>query len=249
MNDQQLIERITLNPQILDAQPVIRGVQVLVEQILGMLATGKTFQSIMEQHPGLEQEDIQACLVYARQLVQREQAKRWQPRSLDDLQSAIPQILEQAPYIKLLVLFGSRARGDHNEKSDWDFAFLCDEELRKHYEKGGWDAYRTWRILQDAYHLGDDQIDVVDLKGCSDILAHSIARDGKVLYEQATGEFNRFRQNSLMSKKRLKIFEQKQRDQNTRSPQGSEIVKEFSPASIGNKLARMAIRVQPILFG
>jgi uncharacterized protein (DUF433 family)/predicted nucleotidyltransferase len=212
MSEQEILERITLNPEILNGQPVIRGVQVLVEQILGMLATGKTFQSVMEQHPGLEQEDIQACLVYARQLVQRERVTQWQPRSLEDLQSALPQVLEQAPYIKLLLLFGSRARGDHNEKSDWDFAFLCDEELRKQHEKGGWDAYRMWGILQDVYHLGDDQIDVVDLKKCSDILAHSIARDGKVLYEQAAGEFNRFRQNSLMSKEQLKVFEQKQSD-------------------------------------
>lgn len=212
MNEQKLLERITLYPQALEGQPVIRGVQVLVEQILGMLATGETFQSIMEQYPGLEQEDIQACLVYARQLVQRERVTQWQPRSLEDLQSALPQILEQAPYIKLLVLFGSRARGDHSEKSDWDFAFLCDEKLRQQYEKGGWDAYRIWGILQDAYHLNDDQIDVVDLKGCSDSLAHSIARDGKVLYEQATGEFDQFRQNSLMSKEQLRVFEQKQRD-------------------------------------
>ncbi|PSB67456.1 hypothetical protein C7B61_06060, partial [filamentous cyanobacterium CCP1] len=111
MNEYSLVERITLNPEILNGQPVIRGVQVLVEQILGMLAAGETFQSIMEKHPGLVQEDIQACLVYARQLVQRERVARWQPRSLEDLQSALPQILEQAPYIKLLVLFGSRARG------------------------------------------------------------------------------------------------------------------------------------------
>jgi predicted nucleotidyltransferase len=34
------------------------------------------------------------------------------PQTIDDLQAAIPKILEQVPYLKLLVLFGSRARGD-----------------------------------------------------------------------------------------------------------------------------------------
>jgi predicted nucleotidyltransferase len=52
---------------------------------------------------------------------------------LADLIAKIPQILEQIPYLKLLVLFGSRARGDHDPKSDWDFAFLCDEELHKQH--------------------------------------------------------------------------------------------------------------------
>jgi uncharacterized protein (DUF433 family)/predicted nucleotidyltransferase len=212
MNEPKLLERVTLNPQILNGQPVIRGVQVPVEEILGMLATGETFQSIMEKHPGLEPEDIQACLVYARQLVQRERAARWQPRSLEDLKSALPKILEQAPYITLLVLFGSRARGDHSEKSDWDFAFLCDEELRQHYEKGGWDAYRMWGILQDAYHLGDAQIDVVEMKGCSEVLAHHIARDGQVIYEQKAGEFAQFQQRALMSEEQLKALRQKQRE-------------------------------------
>jgi hypothetical protein len=86
----------------------------LVEQILEMLTMGETFPTIMEKYPELKREDIQACLVYARQLVQRERATRWQPRSLEDLQSALPGILEQVPYLKLLVLVGSRARGYYN---------------------------------------------------------------------------------------------------------------------------------------
>ncbi|MCY7393637.1 MAG: nucleotidyltransferase domain-containing protein, partial [Leptolyngbyaceae cyanobacterium CAN_BIN12] len=58
------------------------------------------------------------------------------PQAIADLQSAIPQILEQVPYLRLLVLFGSRARGDHFPSSDWDFALLFDEELRQQYEPG-----------------------------------------------------------------------------------------------------------------
>lgn len=127
MDERKFLERITINPQILSGQPVIRDRQVLVKQIVEMLTMGETFPTIMEKYPELKQEDIQACLVYARQLVQRERATRWQPRSLEDLQSALPGILEQVPYLKLLVLVGSRARGDYNEKSDWDFAFLCKE--------------------------------------------------------------------------------------------------------------------------
>ena len=48
------------------------------------------------------------------------------PQSSADIQAAIPQILEQVPYLKLLVLFGSGARGDAFPSSDWDFALLFD---------------------------------------------------------------------------------------------------------------------------
>jgi len=212
MNEYNLVERITLNPQVLNGQPVIRGTQVLVEQVLGLLEIGETFQTIIEKHPGLEKEDIQACLVYARQLVQRERTQQCQPRSLEDLQSALPQILEQAPYIKLLVLFGSRARGDYNEKSDWDLAFLCDEELRKQYEKRGWDAYRIWGILQNAYNLGDDQIDAIEMKDCSDILAHNIAQDGQIIYEQNLGEFTHFCQEKIITPAEMKQLRKEMRE-------------------------------------
>ena len=212
MKQQKLLERITLNSKILNGQPMIRGSQVLVEQVLGLLAMGETPQSIIEKHPGLEQEDIQACLVYARQLVQRERVQQCQPRSLEDLQSGLPQILEQAPYIKLLVLFGSRARGDYSEKSDWDFAFLCDEELRKQYEKGGWDAYRVWGILQNSYNLGDDQIDAIEMKDCSAILAHNIAQDGQIIYEQNPEEFTHFRQEKLITPAEMKQLQKEMRE-------------------------------------
>ncbi|MBW4525068.1 MAG: nucleotidyltransferase domain-containing protein [Phormidium tanganyikae FI6-MK23] len=40
------------------------------------------------------------------------------PQLIADIQAAIPQILEQVPYLKLLVLFGSRARGNGFPSSD-----------------------------------------------------------------------------------------------------------------------------------
>lgn len=62
--------------------------------------------------------------------------------SLYDLRALVPLVLDQIPYLKLLILFGSRAKGTHNEDSDWDFVVLYDEKLRKQYEKGGWDWLR-----------------------------------------------------------------------------------------------------------
>ena len=61
MNDQQLLERITLNPKVMAGKPVIRGTRLTVEYILNLLAHGATVAKILQEYKGLSQEDIQAC--------------------------------------------------------------------------------------------------------------------------------------------------------------------------------------------
>lgn len=116
--------------------------------------------------------------------------KEW---SIDELRSIANSLAEQLPYLKMLVLFGSRARGEQRSTSDWDFAVLYDEELRKQYETGGWDAFKLWIVLQQALKLADDKIDVVDINHCSPALSFAIARDGKLLYEREPNQFTQFR--------------------------------------------------------
>lgn len=72
MNEQQLLERITVNPQIFGGKPIVRGRRLAVEHILGMLAAGDTLETLLAAYPWLEREDIQACLIYARRLVSHE---------------------------------------------------------------------------------------------------------------------------------------------------------------------------------
>jgi uncharacterized protein len=134
--------------------------------------------------------------------------------SIDDVKAKIPELLEQVPYLKLLVLFGSRARGDHQSSSDWDFAMLFDEDLRQQYEVGGgWNCYRSWMILQKLLDLGDDEIDWVDLKSASEQLAHAIARDGVAIYENPAGQLEAFRKSALKSPDELRAYRQSVRTQ------------------------------------
>jgi uncharacterized protein len=127
--------------------------------------------------------------------------------SIDDVRAAIPKILEKVPYLRLLVLFGSRARGDSYSSSDWDFALLFDEDLRSQYEiGGGWDSYRSWGIFQQILDLGDDEMDWIDLKKASELLAHAIARDGVVIYEREPRIFEEFQKTALMSNAELKAY-------------------------------------------
>ena len=72
MNENELLARITVNPDIFGGKPIIRGRRLAVEHILSMLAAGDTADVILSGYPWLEAEDIQACLIYARRVIGRE---------------------------------------------------------------------------------------------------------------------------------------------------------------------------------
>ena len=69
----QLLDRITVNPDVLVGKPTIRGLRITVEQILKALAGGVTVQDLLEDYPELEHEDIHAVLLYAAEVVSEEQ--------------------------------------------------------------------------------------------------------------------------------------------------------------------------------
>lgn len=72
MNEQLILKRITVDPNIFGGKPIIRGRRLAVEHILGMLAAGDSVSNILDGYPWLEDEDIQACLIYARRVVGNE---------------------------------------------------------------------------------------------------------------------------------------------------------------------------------
>lgn len=62
---QALLQRITIVPGLMGGKPTIRGLRFPVADILELLASGLNDKEILEQHPILEPEDIQAALLYA----------------------------------------------------------------------------------------------------------------------------------------------------------------------------------------
>jgi uncharacterized protein (DUF433 family) len=58
-------DRIAVDPEVLAGKPVIRGTRLAVEFILELLAAGQSEADIVANYPGLEHEDVLACLVYA----------------------------------------------------------------------------------------------------------------------------------------------------------------------------------------
>jgi uncharacterized protein (DUF433 family) len=62
---ENLLTRITLNPDINHGKPGIRNTRYMVEAILEYLAGGDAVEDILAEFPDLEREDILACLAYA----------------------------------------------------------------------------------------------------------------------------------------------------------------------------------------
>jgi uncharacterized protein (DUF433 family) len=51
MDEDKLLDRITVNPKIFGGKPIIRGRRLAVEHVLGMLATGDSVETILEGYP------------------------------------------------------------------------------------------------------------------------------------------------------------------------------------------------------
>jgi uncharacterized protein (DUF433 family) len=63
---------ITLDPQVLSGKPVIAGMRLSIEFIIGLLAEGWSEAEIGANYPGVSRDDILACLAYARDALSSE---------------------------------------------------------------------------------------------------------------------------------------------------------------------------------
>ncbi len=68
----ELLDRITVDPDIFGGKPIVRGRRLAVEHVLGMLAAGDDVDTILAGYPWLERDDVLACVEYARRLVAHE---------------------------------------------------------------------------------------------------------------------------------------------------------------------------------
>jgi len=63
-----LLHRITINPDVCHGKPTIRNMRYPVEMILDLLSSGMSYQEIIDDYPAIEMDDVRACLSYASRL-------------------------------------------------------------------------------------------------------------------------------------------------------------------------------------
>lgn len=67
-NHENLLSRISIDPNICSGKPCIKGHRIWVSLILDLLAAGETIDTILEEYPGVEKEDILACIAYGAEM-------------------------------------------------------------------------------------------------------------------------------------------------------------------------------------
>ena len=69
MINENLLSRITVDPEICHGKPCLRGLRYPVETILEYLAGGDSVEGLLVEFPDLEREDILACLEFSRRML------------------------------------------------------------------------------------------------------------------------------------------------------------------------------------
>ena len=67
-----MIERISVDKNIMHGKPCIRDTRIPVYLILDLLAGGSTIKDILDDYPDITEEDIRACVEYAAMLAREE---------------------------------------------------------------------------------------------------------------------------------------------------------------------------------
>lgn len=65
MSEPEFTNIITIEPGIRGGKPCIRGMRIMIYDVLEYLASGMTYQEILDDFPYLTQQDILACLSFA----------------------------------------------------------------------------------------------------------------------------------------------------------------------------------------
>lgn len=64
MTREELLARISIDPNVCFGKPCIRGHRIWVSLVLDFLASGMVVEEILRNYPGLEESDVLACIAY-----------------------------------------------------------------------------------------------------------------------------------------------------------------------------------------
>ena len=93
-----------------------------------------------------------------------------------------------------ILLYGSRARGNHRPDSDYDVAFLCDHNIP---------ADETWLLAQDIAATINRDVDLIDLWQAATVLRKEVVEVGHWLYQRDRGQCAEFATHALSQYQQL----------------------------------------------
>jgi uncharacterized protein (DUF433 family) len=64
-------DAITIDPEVCNGRPCVRGKRIAVQSVLEFLAAGDSVDEILQSYPVLTRDDVQACLDFASRLMAR----------------------------------------------------------------------------------------------------------------------------------------------------------------------------------
>jgi uncharacterized protein (DUF433 family) len=79
MTREELLSRITINPNVCFGKPCIRGHRIWVSLVLDFLASGMSVKEILKEYPGLTREDVLACIAYGAEMARERYFEPPQP--------------------------------------------------------------------------------------------------------------------------------------------------------------------------
>ncbi|MEK7838135.1 MAG: DUF433 domain-containing protein [candidate division NC10 bacterium] len=68
MTKEELLSRISIDPNACFGKPCIRGHRIWVSLVLDLLAAGWTVPQVLDQYPGLDEADVLACIAYGSEM-------------------------------------------------------------------------------------------------------------------------------------------------------------------------------------
>lgn len=68
MTKDELLSRISIDPNVCFGKPCIRGHRIWVSLVLDLLAEGLTVRQVLEEYPGITEDDVRACIAYGAEM-------------------------------------------------------------------------------------------------------------------------------------------------------------------------------------
>ncbi|MGB2822493.1 MAG: DUF433 domain-containing protein [Phycisphaerae bacterium] len=68
MTRDELLNRISIDPNVCFGKPCVKGHRIWVSLVLDLLASGMTAEQVVAEYPGLQPEDVLACIAYGAEM-------------------------------------------------------------------------------------------------------------------------------------------------------------------------------------